>query len=148
MKRDHHVGIPEHAASGFNGHKLGALSEKTVHGKMIQEMQNCLLLCWNYIIRVGLVLRKWEQMVLWISLLLQSYKWLRNCKRSCICWGLETGMEASMGTESKAVLACGVKVQHEEKGTFYCKALHVPILTGHAALQLKPPRSQFKCIVN
>ena len=53
----------------------------------------------------------------------------------------------SVGAESKAVLACGVKEQQEEKGMFYHKALRISILIGHTALQLKPPHSQFKCTV-
>lgn len=42
-KRDHHVGTSECVPSVFNVHKLGR-SLKSLHGKMVQEMQNCLLL--------------------------------------------------------------------------------------------------------
>lgn len=43
-KRDHRVGTSECVPSVFNVHKLGRLLE-SLHGKMVQEMKNCLLLC-------------------------------------------------------------------------------------------------------
>ena len=56
-----------------------------------------------------------------------------NCKWSCICQGLETGVEVSVGAESKAMLACGVKEQWEEKGmrpsSEWIFSLSVPVAT-------------------